>query len=390
MANVLVEEQTLINIANSIREFGKHGNKLKPSSMPGWIEEVYNTGFEDGYNEGFEHGNYEGGGGIELPALSGDLRYAFAYGAWDWFLDMFGNEIKTENITDCSYMFCNYQKDELPNIKLNFAEGQKVSFVKTFDGSKLKSIGCYLSGAYPGDLQSLFSGSNYLKTIDDGFFTSMVFDDGNRSTYISGLFTNCYSLRELPNLEPFNNSQARYHTSVYSGGFNSCYVLNKIINLPIIKEAYTSNAFSDSFKVCRRLKDLTFITENGQPIAVAWSKQTIDLSYYVGYAMSKTDSYILNYNSGITQDKYVDNAASFEALKDDPDWYGNLEFSRYNIDSAIRTIASLPDVSAGTSNVIKFKGEAGNGSASDGRKINEMTDAEIAVAAAKGWTVTFA
>ena len=56
------------------------------------------------------------------------------------------------------------------------------------------------------------------------------------------------------------------------------------------------------------------------------------------------------------------------------------------------TINCLPDTaaylaSAGGTNTIKFKG--GAGSSTDGGAINTMTEEEIAVAAAKGWTVTF-
>ena len=61
-------------------------------------------------------------------------------------------------------------------------------------------------------------------------------------------------------------------------------------------------------------------------------------------------------------------------------------YSRYNHNSAVNTINSLPSCSAGTS-TIKFEGEAG--SATDGGAINTLTAEEIAVATAKNWTVTF-
>jgi hypothetical protein len=63
-----------------------------------------------------------------------------------------------------------------------------------------------------------------------------------------------------------------------------------------------------------------------------------------------------------------------------------IEYSRYNHDSAVETINSLPDVSAGSGNTIKFEGAAG--SLTDGGAINTLTEEEIAVATAKGWTVT--
>ena len=96
---------------------------------------------------------------------------------------------------------------------------------------------------------------------------------------------------------------------------------------------------------------------------------------------------MLDYNAGITADKKVIDAASYQALKNDPDWWTmDIAYSRYNHDSAVNTINSLPDCSSGSNNIIKFNG--GAGSATDGGAINTLTTEEIAVAAAKGWTVT--
>jgi hypothetical protein len=120
-----------------------------------------------------------------------------------------------------------------------------------------------------------------------------------------------------------------------------------------------------------------------------WTKQTIDLSYRVGYIEKNSYylSYLLNYNSGITADKEVKDDATYQALKNDPDWFTkDLAYSRYNHDSAVNTINSLPDCSAKGGNTIKFKGAAG--SKTDGGAINTLTAEEIAVATAKGWTVS--
>ena len=97
---------------------------------------------------------------------------------------------------------------------------------------------------------------------------------------------------------------------------------------------------------------------------------------------------ILNYNSGITVDKRVIDDTTYQALKNDPDWYSlDVNYSRYNHDSAVNTINSLPDCSAsGGTNTIKFKGESG--ALTDGGAINTLTEEEIAVATAKGWTVS--
>jgi hypothetical protein len=129
--------------------------------------------------------------------------------------------------------------------------------------------------------------------------------------------------------------------------------------------------------------------ENGSPRVENWQNQIIDLSSNVGYSTSENKGMITSYNSGITADKEVSNDATYQALKNDADWFtANVAYSRYNHDSAVETINSLPDCSAsGGTNTIKFTGAAG--SSTDGGAINTMTEEEIAVAAAKGWTVSF-
>ena len=139
------------------------------------------------------------------------------------------------------------------------------------------------------------------------------------------------------------------------------------------------------------MKAQSFALNNGVPYTVTWKSQVISLGIYVGYYQYKSD--ILNYNSGITADKEVKDDATYQALKNDPDWFTcDVNYSRYNHDSAVATINSLPDTSAylataGGTNTIKFKGQAG--ALTDGGAINTLTEEEIAVAAAKGWTCSF-
>ena len=83
----------------------------------------------------------------------------------------------------------------------------------------------------------------------------------------------------------------------------------------------------------------------------------------------------------------VTDAASYAALKDETDWWTSIaEYSRYNHDSAVETINSLPDVSSGSSNTIVFYGI--EGANTEGGAINTLTEEELAIATAKGWTVS--
>jgi hypothetical protein len=150
--------------------------------------------------------------------------------------------------------------------------------------------------------------------------------------------------------------------------------------------------FYNTFKDCARAKEITFETNNGQPIETQWKNQSIDFTDAGAKISGSAIQNFTGYNSGITTDKQVKDDTTYQALKDDPDWFStSFNYSRYNHDSAVNTINSLPDTSAylasaGGTNTIKFKKAAG--SATDGGAIENLTAEEIAVAAAKGWTVT--
>jgi hypothetical protein len=205
-------------------------------------------------------------------------------------------------------------------------------------------------------------------------------------------FSNCYSLRKFPmSFLAHGNPYISYSNSIYSALFNGCYVLDEAVGVPVIHRnaTWTSNAFNKTVENCGRLKRFTFETnEDGTPIKVdGWSKQTIDLSKtgWITY-----DSWVTSYNSGIKSGFLVNSDSTYASLKTTEDWFtAKADYSRYNKDSAVETINTLPDLSGGKgSNTIKFKGAAG--AKTDEGAINTMTEAEIAVATAKGWTVTFA
>ena len=208
----------------------------------------------------------------------------------------------------------------------------------------------------------------------------------------NGLFEYCCSLRTIPQqlldkITPDNGSV----NTIYQL-FSRLYTIDKINGAPVILARLSSNRHSEFCEFCFRIKSFTFRMNNGNPIVSQWSNQVIDLSKYNGYAIATSGTNSCIYGD-ITSDKLVSDETSYNALKNDPDWWTNrVEYSRYNKLSAIETINSLPDTSAylainGGTNTIKFKGAAG--SATDGGAINTLTDAEIAVATAKGWTVSF-
>ena len=208
-------------------------------------------------------------------------------------------------------------------------------------------------------------------------------------------FSNNYSLRSIPSsiIKEFYSRGSNTSWNCVAWYLNYNYALDELNGIPVWRPVtLTSNQMSNLCSNNSRVKNITFDTDNGTPYAVNWKNQTLDLSNnkYIGYV--NDTGYILNYNSGITLAKRVTDATSYAALKNDPDWWTtDVLYSRYNHDSAVATINSLPDASAylataGGTNTIKFKGTSGTNT--DGGAISNLTAAEIQVATDKGWTVT--
>ena len=223
-------------------------------------------------------------------------------------------------------------------------------------------------------------------------FDNLDFSLLNTSTNWFTTFVKGYSLRSISPafMSKWYNANTNGFTPM--GRINKLASIDELINIPLSNKAgvSTSNQFIEIYALYR-IKNFTFEMNGSQPYVVSWKNQNITLTNDIGYTNSI--SLILNYNSGITADKEVKDAATYEALKNNPDWFTrDINYSRYNHDSAVATINSLPDTSAylaanGGTNTIKFNGESGK--LTDGGAINTLTEEEIAVAVAKGWSVSF-
>ena len=340
------------------------------------------------------------GGGGDLPEkaflITDDCKYRFANGGWDWFIENYGDRVTTKNIRNTEHMFYNSKVKSI-SFDLNCANGCIVS--QTFENCvNLEHLPNIM-----GQLRNFFSflGNCYrIREIPEQWATGIDWDYVNTNTQwswvrIANFFRCCYSLRSIPKVLIKRLYSASNSSNASGYIFFECVSLEEIEGFRGPNATLSDNCLSN-FGECHRLTRLVFDYEDeatNTPRTQNWKGQTIDLSYGVGYANSPvTRKYILDYNSGITADKEVTDDATYQALKNNPDWFtSKVEYSRYNHDSAVETINSLPDTSAylaanGGTNTIKFKGAAG--SATDGGAINTLTEAEIAVAAAKGWTVS--
>ena len=366
-------------IGDAIREKTGKSELLTLDAMPGEIASIET-----------------GGGSIEVEpiVLSGDCSYACSGVIASKYIELFGDNITTNKLLNSDYMFRNYKNETIP-FEINYDPSSGTHTMRNmFQGANKLITLPKINNVKPSALNSLFAYCYCLKEIPEDYFDNWDWSyhqSGSVGAYSAaqqGIFECCYSLRKVP-MKLFNNFQpnASHMYSYFYNGFTGCYNLDELIDLPIpYTDAYTSNMFYNTFRNCHCLKNVIFETnEDGSPLVKQWKNQTIDLSNLVGYANTYKD--IVAYNSGRTPNERVYDDATYQALKDTPDWYAVIvDYSRYNHDSAVRTINSLPDTSAYGTNTIKFKGAAG---ALNGGAINTMTEEEIAVATAKGWTVSF-
>ena len=371
MAKVLVNESSLTGIANAIR--GKNGETTtyKPSEMAAAITAI-------------------SGGGPDIPdsafVISGNCMYRFANAGWDWFLENYGNRITTNNIEYVSYMFYFSNIENIP-FEINCAN-KSMDMTSMFYGcTKLKELP-KINNVKASFLTRFADECNSLKIIPSDYFNAWDFSNiSNAASAYSGdasyMFYRCFQLRSLPT-DWLGNMNKKSNTSYvyFYNGFSSCESLDELINLPIPYTAtYKSNIFYGFVVYCCRLKNLTFASTTEKQ----WKSQVLDLSANTGWSDTPIKLYF-------DDSKKVTDDTTYQALKNDSDWWtADVAYSRYNHDSAVATINSLPDTSAylastGGTNTIKFKGDAG--SATDGGAISSLTTEEIAVATAKGWTVT--
>lgn len=387
MSKVFIEESTLTSIGNAIRNKTGETALIAPLDMPTKINGIST------------------GGGATLPEealnIKGDCNYRFANNGWNWFINNYGSQVTTNNITNCEGMFL--ESDSLTAIpfSINTHPQRFSSALKMFKNNENLLALPEITGRLT-EMEYMFSGAKRIQKIPENYALLDFSETNDNSHRMDNMFADCYSLRTIPSdfLKQCYSSMSNTYSAFYHNAFSGCYVLDEIVGIPTISVAtFTRNAFSTgvysgTFWKCTRAKNIIFITnEDGTAKIARWKNQTIDLTQLVGYNNPSFRSVILNYNSGITADKEVTDDATYAALKDDPDWFTcQAAYSRYNKTSAIATINSLPDTSAyiaanGGTNTITFTGAAG--SATDGGAINTMTEEEIAVATAKGWTVTF-
>ena len=342
-----------------------------------------------------------GSGGDAPPAsalnLTGNIDFMFASGNWDWYIEKYGNQITT---TDLMSLNGTFKESKLSTIQFSlnvYTQNSGCYFYDTFKNcSNLTSVPT-ITGKV-GTFFGVFDGCSKLTTIPDSVgeldFTLMNTDTSGRNCGYN--FHGCRSLRYIPKTllkKLYGNSGNGGSYTAYFYQFTECYSLDALDGVAVQAVKYNQDRVGGyrCFNDCYRLKTMKFNTNaDGTPKTAPWNNQSLVLSNYVGYAPYAST---FNGNYGFTTATQVSDATTYEALKNNPDyWTADINYSRYNHDSAVATINSLPDTSAylaenGGTNTIKFRGASG--SATDGGAINTLTEEEIAVATARGWTLAY-
>ena len=363
MGKVLIEEENLTNIANSIRSKTGSTELMTPSEMAGNVEQIEGVG--DYFTTEFENGRgitqtqetswYKSI--LKLPPLSfnGTTCSAMFYYCPAQTIDL--SNFNTSNVTNMNRMFLSCSK--LTSLDLS-----------KFDTSNVENMGSMFSGcsnltsldlskfdtSNVTTMESMFSGCSKLTSLDlskfntsnvtnmNGMFSNLKLTTLNLSNFntsnvttMANMFNNCSALTTL-NLSNFNTS----NVTTVGNMFFVCSNLTDVnlSSFDFSKVTYTDNLFSN----CTNLTNLTFGTNLGK----GYIQNTEQYTYY---------RLVLTSCTKLTHDSLMSVINGLYDL--------NLTYDVANGGTLYTQSLVL-----GATNIAK------------------LTEEEIAIATAKGWTVS--
>lgn len=351
--------------------------------------------------------------------------YALSFGFGQKILDKYHDRIKFIDLKECQHIFASIdslEKDYIGDFVLNANDLRLQSLFGTFESRRLPKIVGKVSRDSSNCQYPFRSGWRYVK--DPSELIKMIegIDWSNCTEYnFYSWFEDTYALRGTGFPTIFYDLMRKWNSSnycPYESLYYNAYALDEALDIPVFDVEMTSNKMGSFCNRAGRVKNIVFETDSGTPKKVKWKSQTINLTNYVGYMQGNvgelpsdfkwSDDFLATDN--VCYDYYstgLDGVKKrYNELKNSNNWYssGNMNipyngssvylsllFSRYNHGSMVATINSLPDTSeylasAGGTNTIKFKKYMGD--LTDGGGASNLTEQEIAVAAAKGWTVS--
>lgn len=390
MSKLIIDSGTLTSIGDAIREKTGKQDLLSPSQM---ATEISNISVGGGGDSDIEI-QYD----LQSLSVSGtsSCEYAFAGSnnllkialEHNWIDKNMSVNINSSVIKGMFYktyltdwpLTLTFDNDWNSSITLNNQDFFACSKIQTISGKIL------IPHKTTKVKYSFFTNMYNLQRLDEPICiytednTPVITTSGNKA------FSNCRSLRTInPNI--ISSFQPDTRDTHFVMGFEYCHALESIGGIQWNDYANSTNTLSGMVYQCNRLKSFTFAMNGSEVQIKKYKSQTLDLSKEVGWTSNLGTILNQNYNNGLTTETQVTNDETYQLLKDNPDyWTGDYRYSRYNHDSAVETINSLPDTHDYGTNTIKFYGSAGE--LTDGGAINTLTPEEIAVATAKGWTVT--
>ena len=377
MADYLIKDTTLTNIADAIRAKKSSTDTYTPAEMATAISSI-ETG---------------GGGGLTAEDLTftGDLRYFNYYGRMSKIIKKYGSLMSFNSVNNLNSAFMGNDplNSDYSNWTINlskcilsqcFMDHSSITGFPKFQGTVVS-------------LNKLFWLNDSMESVPDDLFPANTeFSYSAAGSDYSMIFTDCKALKKVPLW--FRNmiftkkggGTVPYLSSVYQKTFYNCYKLKELI-LPIIPSPanLNSNCFQNTFYNVRSMRKFVFAPPPVGNEAVLWTHQTINLAdTNCGYSITAVQM----------TGHIISDDATYNLYKNDPDaWADKLEYSFYNHDAALETIRSLPYTQyfdtpqSQLQNVIRFYGKSGE--KTDGGAINTLTTEEIAIATNKGWTVSF-
>ena len=301
-----------------------------------------------------------------------------------------GNDGTKHGVISFDHGFSNSSLSRIPPIIIYGI--QQGSLEYAFSGCKnLTELPILSTAPYNGTISNLrymFSDCYSITQIPSGYLSNqaIVLAQYDADTF-RGIFQNCVRLEEM------NDGSFLQYGKEYSNMFKNCCSLRKLEGL-VLKDFQNvkriTNEFSGTFDNCAMLSSLVFSTSGDYKM----DSQTIDLTT-CGYSTDRDGKYKFgSYTFQLPIAKGVFNENTYEHLKDTEDWWTNqVAYSKYDRQSAIATINSLPDTKKFVDsqplpypNKIKFKKGAGSAKG-DLYNMSNLTDEEKGVATVKGWTV---
>lgn len=288
--------------------------------------------------------------------FTGDCTNLFMNNKFNWLLEHYTSQLQFNNITNLESAFENTTiKKDISSLTFNLSDRCILSDI--FNSSNLSSYPKIKGKVY--SVQNMFYNCKNGAAIPEDFFNNLTFKEGD-SISCAGIFQYCKNITKPPSLEVFKKlnlteTPSWHYTNFYYSLFEGSDI-QEVRNLPVVysKSGLNNNMFVNTAKASK----LSIFTFEPNQTAL-YQNQTLNFSE-TGFKSYWSDSDILR--------------------------------SVYNHTSAVETINSLPDTSAyleekgGTNTIMFFSKQGGN---TEGGAIGNLTAEEIAVAAAKGWTVVF-